>query len=141
MGIIILLNQSKGFISFDAMFSIIPMLLIILYALNTVNILSETAQRNLNQQVIFNKLVSIADYTVKQGAVHTIYSSNNPTMIYPNWLDEHQLDNLDIEHLKASSDLDYLYIGLDTPSDGTCVYRLVVTGSEKSIRQLFVCGG
>ncbi|HID72693.1 TPA: hypothetical protein EYP38_02015 [Candidatus Micrarchaeota archaeon] len=99
----------------------------------------------MERQVAFDKIVSIADYVVKRGAAKTDHHDLlGPETVYPNWVDMSALSSLDRESLAEGAGLNNLYIGLDRPEDsGTCIYRLVVTGSDRrtlQTRQLFVCG-
>jgi hypothetical protein len=117
-------------------------------------------------QILFDKLVSIADYTVKSGAV-----VREGPLRHPNWIDPALL-GADYENgLKEKAGLDALEIfleygdgaggdaavsGFQFPvSDGsggpgfgrsggagrgTCIYRLVVSGPGRDISRLLVCG-
>lgn len=131
-----------GFLSFDTLFSILPLLLIVFHVLQVSNFLFENADRNFETQHRFNRMVSIADYVVKKGAVYTEYTdTGEPLAVYPNWIDDSKLEGIDESELASEAGLDHVSITLDQPTNGTCIYRIVVTGQEKEIRQLFVCGG
>ncbi|MBN1169878.1 hypothetical protein JXA56_02545 [Candidatus Micrarchaeota archaeon] len=124
-------SRYKGILSFDAMFSILPMVLMFSFL---IQILYFTGETN-HQQEKFDKLVSIADYTVKIGAVRS-----EEKIRYPNWIEENKLTVSYIDDLQERMKLDSLHIGF-VPGEGlTCIYRLVVTGEDKKISKLFVCG-
>jgi hypothetical protein len=124
--------------SLDALLSIVPVILMLTLLSQAAALLSKQGKDALERQQAFDKLVSAADYTVKQGAA--VHESG---LRYPNWLDESGLGKGYAESLRKKEGLDELYIGLGEP-DGdyeTCIYRLVVVGPSKEIRKLFVCGG
>ncbi len=139
-------SRYKAFISFDAMFSVMPVLVMLFYVFLSGSFLAEDAQKNVDRQIVFDKLVSIGDYLVKKGIVITEYSDlGKPVLYYPNWIDENSLSALDAKALAEKSALGSLSISMDEPAEGdVCIYRLVVTGPDEDnlmIRQLFVCGG
>ncbi|VVC04151.1 Uncharacterised protein [Candidatus Bilamarchaeum dharawalense] len=131
-------NRFSGFVAIDAMVSLIPILLILIILIETVSFFSNETATGAHHQKIFNRLVGIADYVVKSGAV-----VEEGEIRYPNWIDEKKLNAITIETLRDGSDLSSLYIGVKSPSlsYSVCIYRIVVIGSEKQIKQLFVCGG
>lgn len=132
------MNQSKkGFISFDGLFSILPALLILIFTMNIANHLTMNAQEHIHLQQLFDKLVSIADYTVKQGAVITDDSAG---LRYPNLIDESKITDNYAETLREETNLNSLQITLDDPGAGSvCIYRIVLDQRDQ-IRQLHVCG-
>lgn len=133
----ILTNQSKGFITIDGMISLLPILLIVFLLVQSTSFLSNSNAQASHSQKIFNKLISIADYTVKSGAA--IHQAN---IRYPNWIDEQKLDAKFMEDLRQKTDLKTLYIGTNTQQNyPICIYRLVVVGNNKEIKKLFICGG
>lgn len=140
-------RSRRAFISFDAMFSLIPVLLMLFYALSAASSLSNDAEMRIGRQVAFDKLVSIADYIVKRGAARADSSGDGSAWAaYPNWIDEGALDGMDLASLSGKAGLRSLKISMDGPSEGedNCIYRLVVTGPDRGrlrIRRLFVCGG
>jgi hypothetical protein len=131
------MNQSKGYITFDGLFSILPALLILIFTMNIANHLTDNANEHVFAQQRFDKLVSIADYTVKQGAVVV---NDSTKLRYPNLINESKLTNDYIERLRVASNLNSLDITLDDPGAGSvCIYRIVLDQKDE-IRQLHVCG-
>lgn len=129
-------SRCKGFISFDALFSILPIILIVSLAMERSMALARESEEAMHNQQSFDKLVSVADYTVKSGAA---VRSNG--IRYPNWIDEGALSEEYAVALKNKTGLESLDITMDGPGgDGTCIYRIVVSGQQKEIRRLFVCG-
>ncbi len=131
-------RSERGFISFDALFSMVPVLLMILLATRTAATLSERAQEAAHRQQVFDKLVSVADFTVKSGAVR-----RDGALRYPNWLDPAALTPAYTRKMMDSTGLPALSISVGPPQDGyqMCIYRLVAVGDSKEIRRLSVCGG
>jgi hypothetical protein len=131
-------SRSKGFVTFDALFSIIPILLLISITMQASADLSKRAQYHSHRQQVFDKLVSVADYTVKIGAAR-----HYGNLRYPNWIDESRISEGYEKDMLEKAGLSALYIGIDEPEDdyAVCLYRIVVVGPEKEIRKLFVCGG
>ena len=134
-------NLSRGFVSFDFMFSIIPLLLMISFTLHVSSHITERTSDYVESQIVFDKIVSIGDYLVKVGGIEKEEYGLSVSKRYPNWIDEKRLESLDVDGIRRDMGLEYLRVSLDEPGEGTCIYRIVVTGEEKSIRKLFVCGG
>jgi hypothetical protein len=131
-------NQYNGFISFDALLSIVPIVLMTLFLLNLSALITKSASEKIHRQQTFDKLVSIADYTVKIGAVKRV-----DDMRYPNWIEAKAITGTYVEDLRNRADLPELYISTKEP-DGDfqiCIYRLAVVDDDKKISRLFVCGG
>jgi hypothetical protein len=133
----------RGFSSLDALFSILPVVLMVVLAGGTASVISRDAELRSANQVLFDKLVSIADYTVKSGAV-----MRNDSLRYPNWIDESLLSDDYSTELKEKAGLEELAIRLDRAGSqddggrghGMCIYRIVVAGPGKAIHRLVVCG-
>ena len=127
----------QGFLSFDALFSIIPILLMLFFVMNLSSFLVRDVAEYAHKQQVFDKLVSIADYTVKSGAV-----VSGDHIKYPNWLDRRNFDVSYVENLRTRAELSALYISLEEPRTefDFCIYRVVVIGTSKEIAKLFVCG-
>ena len=133
-------SRSKAFVSFDAMFSIIPALVMLLFVLNITHLLTDNAAQRMHRQETFDKLVSVADYVVKQGAVKTDEFGKNER--HPNWLDSAKVDGALADGLRQKTGLSELSIALDSPGSGpVCIYRIVVVDDTQRIAQLYVCGG
>ncbi len=95
--------------------------------------IERSAVHSETQQRTFNALVSLADYTVRSGAVvHT------ETISYPNWIDEHEITSGYVERLRIASGLTELSIAFEPSDRGICIYRIVVVAKEP--KQLFFCG-
>lgn len=131
-------NRYKGSISFDALLSIIPVMMMLVFLLNISSMLSQGAAETMHRQHVFDKLVSVADYTVKTGAVR-----RSGDIRYPNWLETGAITSEYIEDLRLRTGLSRLYLSTDGPDEDypACIYRLIVTGDDKRIARLFVCGG
>ncbi|MFH1785279.1 MAG: hypothetical protein ABH842_02535 [Candidatus Micrarchaeota archaeon] len=131
-------NQYNGFIALDGLISLLSVILIIFLLTKTISILSSTDATNARHQKIMNKIIAIADNVVKNSAAIHINDVK-----YPNWIDEQKLNKNLTENLREKTDLSKLYLGTNPPSETypICIYRIVVTGDEKEIKQLFVCGG
>jgi len=145
-------SRSKAFVTFDGLFSIIPALVMIMFTMNVAHFLTTGALTRLQEQQVFDKLVSIADYVVKQGAAETVKLGNPAASIagqqevrYPNWVVRQKAEDIALANdLKAKANLNTLSISLDEPGNGTvCVYRIVVVDElmeQKKIEKLYVCG-
>jgi hypothetical protein len=121
----------------DLMLSVIPIVLIIFLLLQEISFLSTSSASKSHMERTLANLESIADYVVKSGAaVHV------DGVRYPNWIDEKNLSGL-AGDLRERTGISELYIGTNYPSTDyeNCIYRFVVSGPEKEIKQLFVCGG
>jgi hypothetical protein len=110
----------------------------LLMAANLALFLSREAAGRFHDRQVFDKLVSIADFTVKSGAI-----VRNGSVRYPNWLSEGNLTDDYSEGLRQEAGLSSLSISLGAPDDkgGVCIYRVVAVGDSKAIQRLFVCGG
>ncbi len=133
-----MLSWHSGFVSFDAMFSLIPILLLTVFLLNIMYYLLHDAVESIEAQERFNKLVLVADYIVKRGGA---YEENK--VIYPNLIDPGKLSGLEAE-LGSKVHMD-LFIGLESEggipnTDKECIYRIVVNHNSGEIDRLFVCG-
>jgi hypothetical protein len=131
-------SRYNGFASFDAMLSVVPVMLMMLFLLNLSSLSASSVDERMHRQEVFDKLVSIADYSVKSGAVMRV-----DDIRYPNWVDGALLTDSYAEDLRVRASLGELYISLREPDDAyqACIYRLVVTGDEKALKRLHVCGG
>ena len=134
-------NRFKGLASYDGMFSIIPILLLTVFLLNTMHYVLYDSVQKVNSQEKFNMLVVIADYVVKN-ADGGAYSDNEK--VYPNLMEPSQINGLE-ERLRERAGMEELFIGLESgssiPSDEKmCIYRIVVNRGTGEIDRLFVCG-
>ena len=131
-------NRCKGFVSFDFLFSIIPILLIVLYTVSQSSFMQVRMDEQLEHQVLFNKLVSISDYVVRAGAAKTEGSMFPAKKIHPNLIASDDFTSLEAT-LKGHLHLKSLHIGFQS-GEGTCIYRLVVYEPDASIRKIYFCG-
>lgn len=131
-------SRYRGFFSLDALFGIVPVLLLSVILIQASSELAAKAERGFRDQQLFDKLVSAADHTVKSGGV-----VGDGAVRYPNWIDEGKLTPGYAEDLRAALSLSELHISLSGPEEGhdACIYRIVVAGKEKRISRLHVCGG
>ncbi len=127
----------RGFLSFDGMLSLVPMIMLLSLALQASAMHAGAASDALSRQQLFDKLVSVADYTVESGA-----AVRDGGLRYPNWLDASRLTASYSAGLAEEAGLESLYIGEEKPGGdyAICIYRLAVYGEEKEIGRLFVCG-
>ncbi len=131
-------SPHEGFASLDAVFSILPLMLMLLLALECSRLMGDWAGMKISRESLFRSVSSAADYTVKSGA-----AVHDGGVRHPNWLDEGALGDGYAMRLRERLGLGSLYIGLEEPETeySLCIYRLVVAGQGREIRRLFVCGG
>ena len=132
----------KAQMALDAIITIIPIVLILVFTLNTAAFLNYKSTDYMERQQIFNKLVSIADSVVKQKAV-VVETGNllTESSSYPNWIDESRFNSIDRLLLANQTGLKSLSVTFDKPGQNKyCIYRLVVVGTGKEIHKLYVCG-
>ena len=125
-------NHNSGILSIDALFSFVPLILMLSFALNLVASLSIISAENFHHQQVFDKLVSIADYSMKIGLA---------TDGVHNWIGVKEITSQYLENMRIRTQLSRLTIS-DTASEGysTCVTRLGVTGPSKDVIKLYFCG-
>ena len=123
------------------MFSIIPILLLVVFVLNSMNYLMYDSFDKVGSQEQFNMLVVIADYVVKNpnGAAYV-----DGDKVYPNLIEPSKLSGLD-DQLASELNMPELEIMLESSSsppsaEKTCIYRIVVNKDDGEIDRLFVCG-
>ncbi len=135
-------SRYRGFLSFDALFSVLVVLLMLFFFMKYFYLISDNVSYKLGQQQRFDRVAGIADYIVKKGAVKKFEISAGNSIVYPNWLEPDRIEDLDLEELGGDSGVSNLYVGLNSrPNDReVCIYRLVVVGNEREIAKLFVCG-
>ncbi len=129
-------NQSryKGILTLDAMMSIIPTMLILVFLMQSMSLAANSQEERSGRADVFDRLVSVADYSVKSGL-----AKHDGDVRYPNWVDR-AIDNDYIEGLREKSGFAKLEISFTEPEMGTCVYRLVVVGDEKRLSKIYFCG-
>ncbi len=136
-------NRRKGFVSYDGLFSLLPVLMLTVFVLGTMQYLLSDSVDKMDSQEKYNLLVSVADYIVKDGGAY-----KEGEKVYPNWISETELGAVrsQLSEIRSMLGLPGLDFGLedaegyDGESGKTCVYRLVVSGQEKELDRLFVCG-
>ncbi len=134
------MNQFKGFISFDLLFAALPLLLMIVHLLTVTGMAADVGEQTLKSTETTGKLITIADYAVKRGAVERSLQGTEflGTATYkPNVIDESVLSSIDIEGIRKWMELDSLQISWEK-GEGSCIYRLVLLEGE--VKKLYVCG-
>ncbi len=131
-------NRYRGVAALDAMLSLLPVVLIVVLALDASAYIAGAAAEASRRQQLFDRLVSAADYTIKIGAAR-----HSGETRYPNWLDESMLSPEYAESLRKREGLSSLYIGAKEPEERypMCIFRLYVSGELREMRKLHVCGG
>lgn len=129
-------SLNKGYMSLDTLLAILPVLLIVVYTLNSVMLTKTNYENHFMEQNSFDRLVSSADYLVEYGLV-----VKDAEKYYPNWIDS--LDQKVISEVRAKSGLKRFSVAFDEqPLDGdNCIYRIVAYGNEKQIKKIYFCGG
>lgn len=126
------MKRRSGFVTFDNLTAMLVILIIFTSAV----VAAETKMRNyetaVNRQILHDKLVAVGSYIVNHQAV------NDGNTIYPNWIDER--NELDLYYIKNITGLSALEISFSSDNNMECIYRLVVAGSEKEIRKIYICG-
>lgn len=121
------------------MFSLIPILLLTVFLLNTMRYILYDSVEKTGAQEKFNMLTVIADYVVKDAGAY-----GEGDAVYPNLIEPAQLNGLGAQ-LGPPAGMENIFIGLESegrpPADaGTCIYRIVVNRVTREIDRLFVCG-
>jgi len=138
-------NQyKKGQFAFDLAIAVVVIAFILYFGLTTVAEIHNSNEKSLNEQIIYNKLISAADYLVKVGAVETkeIYNSK---AIYHHEITTESFNKIGVDELKNKLQLKELKLdfckieGCNTfYEDNLCINRIVLYNNETSI--LRVCG-
>ncbi|MEM3541038.1 MAG: hypothetical protein QXF86_02385 [Candidatus Bilamarchaeaceae archaeon] len=134
----------RAFLSYDAMFSIMPLLFLVVLVFQLMSLISSDSIYTLQKRELFNTLVAIADYAVKIGLATKDANDN----LQPNLIDESKIPFLVLQINNglenSNSNIRKIQISLDTPSSSSqmCIYRLVVVDSlgGNQIKKLYVCG-
>ncbi len=131
-------NRYDGFASLDAILSLLPMMFMLALVLKASGGMVREAEAAMHRQQAFDRLVSVADFTIKSGA-----AVHDDGYRYPNLLDEGAITPQYVESLRDQANLTALYIGSDEPEGDYpfCIIRLYVSGENREIRRLHVCGG
>jgi hypothetical protein len=129
---------SNGFLCFDALFSLMPVLMMALFIMGVSAAVAGNAAGAMHGQEVFDKVVSAADYTVKTG-----YARVGPDGLKrPNWMRDEGIDEAYVEGLRLRAGLAVLEISYTEPDSAhdVCIYRLVAVGDDMEIARLFACG-
>lgn len=124
----------------DLLFSAIPILLMLSHALLMVWVSAEATGNALEASEKTGKLITIADYIVKRGAVERSHQGMEfmGTASYrPNVIDGEKLSRINQEEIQNWMGLDSLQVSFEK-GKGNCIYRLVLLNGE--IKKLYVCG-
>lgn len=127
-----------GFASLDALFSVVPVAMMLFFAMNAGASIGKQAGERMERQQAFDRLVSVADYTVGSGAV-----LRNGSVRYPNRVDVAAISEAYVEDLRARAGLRELRVSVGEPDGagaGFCIRRLAVAGGDMRIVSVFVCG-
>ena len=125
-----LTTKSLGILSFDGLFSFIPLILMVSFSLNLVAFISTPSAENFHRQQVFDKLTSIADYSLKIGLVseQNYLDLSKPTSEYSKRMVQlSKLSNLSISTSPVSGNM-------------FCIYRLGVFGASKAVDKIYFCG-
>ncbi len=131
-------RASRGFVSPDFLFSVIPIILIVSYALIFSAQLENRTSDLLERQILFDKLVSASNYAVKIGAAQTEGSGFPEKAIHPNLVSAASFPELE-KSLRERLNLKSFSISFEE-GEGTCIYRLVVYEPTGEVRKLYFCG-
>ncbi|MBN2121636.1 hypothetical protein JW721_01075 [Candidatus Micrarchaeota archaeon] len=133
--------MKKGFISFDLLFCALPLLIMISLLLNQVSLINEAAQLQGESVQEYSKLLSIADYALKQGGALKEDQQggqfSGSALYRPSVIDDYELSQIPSEEIRSWMGFESLHIGWDK-GEGTCVYRIALRGDE--VKKLYVCG-
>jgi len=135
------IDPKHGFVSLDALFSMIPLVMMVSLILALTSTVVKESAISMHRQQVFDKLVSIADYSVEFGLAEADPDDPEGGRV-PNLIDRSLLTDAYADGLMERSGLGKLMISLDSPSDDMdiCIYRLVAEGGTRAIKRLFVCG-
>lgn len=131
-------NRYKGFVSFDFLFSLIPIFLIVSYTIILSSTLETRTAEKLERQILFDKLVSISNYVVKSGAAKTIGTAFPAKKVYPNLISSEDFSQIE-QNMKLRLRMKSLHIGFEN-GEGMCIFRLVVFEPTQQVRKLYFCG-
>lgn len=117
------------------MLATIPVLLIVAYTMSNAVNYKNSYDNYVSNQNSFDRIVSSADYLVEYGL-----AVRSKEGYYPNWI--MNIDQETIKKTKENSGLKNFAVEFDNPplDNSTCIYRIVVYGSEKEIRKIYFCG-
>ncbi len=135
----------KGQFAFDLAITVIILSFILYFGLFTIAEIHKSNERTLEEQVLFNRLISTADYLVKTGAVETEENIYGSKTIYHHKITSNSFSKVNVNELKEKLQLQELHIehcyllGCTTKfPNNLCINRIVLFNDEISI--LRVCG-
>lgn len=126
-----------GFVSFDTLIAILPVLLLVLFAIKASVMYGSFSDGQTSAASSYGRLVSSADYLVNYGLV-----KKESGKYYPNWIVS--VDGAEVERVGNAAGLD-LHVRIEAEgsaaSYGSCIYRLIAYGEEKHIAKIYFCTG
>ena len=136
------MNLLRGFVTFDAMFNTLTILLMLVYGLNVISYLKESNEKNTDEQEKIDKLYIVSEYLIKQKMAakkgSTKLTKNfvrivndqiyNTRTSFENWIDEDSF-------LEQYNDIK---IGFEQKASN-CIYRLVAFGDKREIKKIYFC--
>ncbi len=130
------MSKNKGFLVYDALFSILILFLISSYILAFFHYYETKISSYLNSQILFNKLTTVSEYVVSSNDYNNDiypYAYSRTNYITNNFL----FKNYEQEFGKKLNIK--LKINFEPEENMTCIYRLVVD-NNKNIKKLYFCG-
>ena len=139
------IRSKKGQFTFDLAIAVIVLSFILYFGLFTIAEIHKTNEKTLEDQILFNRLISIADYLVKIGAVETNENIYGSKAIYHHkitYLSFNQININDLEQKMQLKELHIDFCSLDGCNsfyqNNMCVNRIILFNNEISV--LRVCG-
>ena len=135
----------KGQFAFDLTITVIILSFILYFGLFTIAEIHKSNIRTLEEQILFNRLISVADYLVKTGAVETKENIYGSKAIYHHEITSDSFKKINKNELQEKLQLQELHIehcslpmcNTEFP-DNICINRIILFNDETSI--LRVCG-
>ena len=128
-------KHSKGFVTYDTLFSMLVLALMIFEIMYTVNSTIHKADVYKKEQKILNNLVIAGDYVVNKCVVKTGMTSED--LSHPGEIDILSLPTC-TSKLKRAFGFNHLSIGFSKVPNEDCIYRIVLFNNEPKL--LYVCG-
>lgn len=116
------------------MMSIIPTMMIFVFLMQSMGLAAGSLRERTERADVFERLVSVADYSVKSGLAR-----HEGDVRYPNWVGG-TIDSAFVEGLREKAGFSKLEISFKEPDMGTCIFRLVVVGDARKMSKLYFCG-
>ncbi|MBI5223368.1 hypothetical protein HY990_03025 [Candidatus Micrarchaeota archaeon] len=129
-------NQYRGLMNLDLLFSLLPIVLISLLALQLYSSFRLHAISNVDDRITREKLGSVGEFLVKS----RLAISQKDLRIL-NLIDSGSFDDSLLSELQSRSDLTRLSVAFDERGSGNnCVSRLAVSKPDYKVVLLSVCG-